>query len=123
MIKLYHKKLNSLDELRREKALKKVQSRNMLYDTVSGQNKTDDTTDTFREIVDTGIDFLSSKGVADKVIALAIPALGIAVRRLEKDLIKSFAKEFVAGYAKWKAIEIGTKAFFSILRKKYKKHY
>lgn len=112
MIKLYSKKLNSLEALRQEKAIKKAAIH-------SDVRNSDTNEEILPDFIQAGFDIISSKGLVDKLFAIALPALSLAGKKLEKDLLKSFAKEFLGGYAKWKAVELGLKAVASFFRKKY----
>lgn len=112
MIKLYSKKLNSLEALRQEKAIKKA----AIHSNIKNTDTTNE--EILPDFIQAGFDIISSKGIADKLFAIALPALNLAGKKLEKDLLKSFAKEFIGGYAKWKAIELGLKAAASFFRKK-----
>lgn len=126
MIKLYDKKLNSMDALKQEIALKKLEERNYFNNilgtdssapnepTVNGNATTDNDTD-WSEMLGIGIDFLTSKGISNKLMVLAVPAISLIGRKVEKNILKSFAKEFALGYLKWKALELGTKAIFSFI--------
>ncbi|MCB9047585.1 MAG: hypothetical protein H6550_15735 [Chitinophagales bacterium] len=121
MIKLYHKKLNSLEELRQEKAKVKHEANTAFTNILDGKNSTDGSAEsTVPDMIQAGLDVLTSKGITDKLFALVLPALRLAGRKIEKDILKSLAKEFVVGYAKWKAIELGTKAILSFFDKEHK---
>lgn len=120
MIKLYSKKLNSLEELRHEKALKKAAAHSPVNNPTENNTSSTDSSDEILNMIQTGFDVITSKGVVNKLFAIALPALSIAVQKLEKDLLKSFAKEFIAGYAKWKAIELSAKALLSLINRKRK---
>lgn len=122
MIRLYHKNLNSLDALRQEIAIKKAEAK-ATFSGVSdilpgaGNERGPEASD----IISAGLDVFTSKGIGNKLWALAVPALQLAGRKLEKDILKSFAKEFLVGYAKWKAIELGYKAASSFFPKRKKR--
>lgn len=121
-MKLYDKKMNTLAELRMELAAKHLEAdnyfRNALRPDFTSTEEGDTSSSEMNEWLQAGFDFLLSKGVADKVLALAIPALKLVGSRVEKNLLKSMAKDFVSGYAKWKALELGIKLAFSFLDKK-----
>lgn len=131
MIKLYDKKLNSMDALKQEIALKKLEEQNYFNNilgtdsTAQGEptantTATDNGTD-WSEMLGIGIDFLTSKGISNKLMVLAVPAISLIGRRVEKNILKSFAKEFALGYLKWKALELGTKALFSFIESRMEK--
>jgi len=122
MISLYHKNLNSLDALRQEIAIKKAEA-NATFSGVSDilPGAGNDSGTGASDIIGAGLDVFTSKGMGNKLWALAVPALQLAGRKLEKDILKSFAKEFLVGYAKWKAIELGFKAASSFFPKRKKR--
>lgn len=126
MIKLYDKKLNSIEALRQEIALKKLEERNYFNNILGtdssapneptgNSNATADNDTDWSAMLGVGFDVLTSKGVSNKLMALAVPAISLIGRKIEKDILKSFAKEFALGYLKWKALELGTKAVFSFI--------
>lgn len=129
MIKLYDKKLTSLQELKQEIALKKMEA-DTSFDNLLSTNTphhaptgepVDATDIDWAAMIGTGLDFITSKGTVNKMMALALPALKFAGSKMEKDLLKSLSKEFITGYAKWKAIEIGFKLASSMIRSKTNK--
>ena len=121
-MKLYDKKMNTLAELRMELAAKHLEADNYFSNAMrpdfSSAEEGDASSSEMNEWLQAGFDFLLSKGVADKVLALAIPALKLVGSRVEKNILKSIAKDFVTGYAKWKAIEYGIKFAFSFMERK-----
>lgn len=131
MIKLYDKKLNSMDALKQEIALKKLEEQNYFNNILGTDNTgqgdltanttaTDNDTD-WSEMLGIGIDLLTSKGLSNKLMALAVPAISLIGNKIEKNVLKSFAKEFAVGYLKWKALELGTKALFSFIDSRMEK--
>ena len=125
MIKLYDKKLTNLKELKQEIAMKRVEA-DTSFDNLLSTNTTRHHVPTGEPIdaadidwaamIGTGLDFITSKGTVNKMMALALPALKFAGSKMEKDLLKSLSKEFITGYAKWKAIELGFKLASRMLR-------
>lgn len=123
MIRLYHKNLNSLDALRQEIAIKKAEANTTFggFSDIASPGDTNSEGSDTSDIIGAGLDMFTSKGMGNKLWALAVPALQLAGRKLEKDILKSFAKEFLMGYAKWKAIELGFKAASSFFPKRKKR--
>ena len=114
MVKLYSKKLRSLDELRREKALKK-KAASESFDLLTPGPASGD-------FFPAMIDVVTSKGVINKLFALALPVLKLAGNKVEKNILKRLAIEVLSGYAKWKGTEIGLKALFRFVRQRRDKH-
>ena len=131
MIKLYDKKLTNLKELKQEIALKRVEADtsfdNLLstnstpkYATATGE-QVDDASIDWSAMIGTGLDFITSKGTVNKMMALAVPAMKLVGSKMEKDMLKSIGKEFITGYAKWKGIELGFKMVSRMVRSKINK--
>lgn len=114
MVNLYSKKLRSLDELRQEKALKKAEASAAFADTDSGPSL-------YGDLIPAIVDVVASKGAANKLWALGIPALKLAGASMEKSLLKKVAIEVLTGYAKWKGTEMGMGAIVRLIKKKYTK--
>lgn len=114
MVNLYSKKLRSLDELRREKALKKAEAAAAFTDTDSGPSL-------YGDLIPAIVDVIASKGAANKILALGIPALKLAGTVMEKSLLKKVAIEVLTGYAKWKGTEMGMQALVRLIKRKYAK--
>lgn len=131
MIKLYDRKLTNLKELKQEIALKRVEADtsfdNLLstnstpkYTTATGE-QVDDASIDWSAMIGTGLDFITSKGTVNKMMALAVPAMKLVGSKMEKDMLKSIGKEFITGYAKWKGIELGFKLVSRMVRSKINK--
>jgi hypothetical protein len=131
MIKLYDKKLTNLKELKQEIALKRVEA-DTSFDNLLSTNSTpkhatatgeqvDDGSIDWSAMIGTGLDFITSKGTVNKMMALAVPAMKLVGSKMEKDMLKSIGKEFITGYAKWKAIEFGFKLVSRMVRSKINK--
>lgn len=115
MVKLYSKKLTSLDELRREKALRKKEAAEV-FDNVFKPDPASD------GIIPALIDIATSKGIANKLLALAIPVAQMVGNKVEKNMLKRLAIEVLGGYAKWKGTEVGLKALFRYMKRRYERH-
>lgn len=114
MAKLYSKKLRNLEELRREKALKKQEASEAFDNLLTSDSSSGD-------FLPALLDVVTSKGVANKLFALALPALKIAGNKVEKNILKNLAIEVLGGYAKWKGSEMGIKALFRFMKRRYEK--
>lgn len=132
MIKLYDKKLTNLKELKQEIALKRAEADTSFDNLLSintdrpGQmpgspDSEDDGSIDWSAMISTGLDFITSKGTVNKMMALALPALRLAGSKMEKDILKSMAKEFIVGYAKWKGIEFGFKLALRFINSRFSK--
>lgn len=131
MIKLYDKKLTNLKELKQEIALKRAEADTSFDNLLSintdgpppmpGTPDSDDGSIDWSAMISTGLDFITSKGTVNKMMALALPALRLAGSKMEKDVLKSMAKEFIVGYAKWKGIEFGFKLAFRFINSRFSK--
>jgi hypothetical protein len=114
MVNLYSKKLRSLDELRREKALKKAEAAAAFDATDSGPSL-------YGDLIPAIVDVITSKGATNKLLALGIPALKLAGTIIEKSLLKKVAIEVLTGYAKWKGTEMGLSALLRLVKRKFEK--
>ena len=72
------------------------------------------------DTIETVTDFLMSKGVSEKLLALSIPVIGFLERKLEKETLKYIIKKITTGYLKWKMLEVGLDILISTIRKKPK---
>lgn len=133
-MKLYPKKLNSIEALERERRkLKRAIAETNPTD-VFGAGKTDkksrkqaatDTEETIggnENLLVTITDLLTSKGVADVVLSLISPLMGVLGRKAGKGILKPLAKEVLGGYVKWKLIEISYKTAVRFIRSKQHQH-
>lgn len=131
-MKLYDKKLRTMADLKQELALKKAEADNYFSNILSpsqtdvntaqpGGNTADSSNAWVNDLVVTGMDFITSKGLGDKLGAFALPALRLAGRRVENKLLTSAFKEFGLGYLKWKAIQIGCRFAYRTLKSKLEK--
>jgi hypothetical protein len=115
-MKLYPKKLNSLEELKREKHLllqtkKEIEQnsplslhfiKDSITDTIQGATNNEG-------IIGTLASVISSPSVADMLTSASKPVLEFATDKVGKGVLKSAAKEIIGGYLRWKAIELGYK--------------
>ncbi len=114
MVNLYSKKLRSLDELKREKALKKAEASAVFNNPETGDSA-------LADFVPAVLDAIISKGIPDKLMAVAIPVLQLAGSRVEKNILKKVAIEVLTGYAKWKGTELGISALLRLVKRRFEK--
>lgn len=107
-MKLYNKNLTSLKALRRERAMKQAEANISIKD-MFGQEGSDDIGATEVKPITVLMDLLTSHGLADKLLALSIPAMKIAGRKLERSFLKNVIKEVLLAYVKWKLVEFAFK--------------
>lgn len=117
MGKLYDTNLQSLAALRAEKTRRKADAENA-YQNLSISGAVGEKGGGVADWAGAGIDLLTSKGWADRLFAIAMPAIKLGAARLEKDVLKSLAKEFVTGYAKWKGLSLLYKVAKTFISKK-----
>lgn len=117
-MKLYPKRLNSLEELKKEKhmlilAKKKSELPDVLsfgLPILNGFGKKKDTEQAATDdniVVDLIASFIESPDLSNLVSTVARPILNYASDKAGTSILKSAAKEVIGGYAKWKAIELG----------------
>lgn len=132
-MKLYPKKLNSIEALQAEKRRLKAQAHIALGDVVSPEKKSNSSANTHQKSEkDTPFDLVqdllsgflynnSPARLADTAVKVAIPILKYVGVKVEQKAVKSIAKDVILSYAKWKAIELGYKSVYSYFRAKWKK--
>lgn len=109
-MRLYNKNLTSIDELRREQALLKARSENTISNLFSNNRNVaqgnarhaSDNSDI--NFLQTGLDFATSVGAWNKAFALAIPALKLVGRKVQKSTLQVIAKDVLSAYLKWKLV-------------------
>ena len=116
-MRLYPKRLNSLEELRKEKhMLMLAKNKSALPDVLSfdlpilsglGKKKDKEEAEDDNIVVDLITSFIESPDLSNLVSSVAKPLLSYATDKAGTRMLKSAAKEVIGGYAKWKAIELG----------------
>lgn len=107
-MKLYPKKLNNLEDLKREKQrlkeeLKSIEDKGLISkDDFFGEIGGGD-------IIGTATGLLKGGSIKDAALAVGMPLLKLAGSTLEAATIKKIAKNVVGGYAKWQAIQLAYK--------------
>ncbi len=119
-MKLYKKQLNSLEELKKEKRrLKNKLDETQLFS--APESITNETATGSPDLLGAFMEMISSPSAAGTVGSLAMPLLSMAGKKISKKYLLRFAKEFIGGYAKWKAVEIGYKAARSYIKSRKRK--
>jgi hypothetical protein len=129
-MKLYTKRLHSLEELQREKhvlkyALKHSESDNFLR--MGGgkgekkKNKKEAEEETTDWMAIAG-DFLTSKNAGDVALTMGLPLLKMFGLKAGKGIFKNVAKEVFSAYIKWKLVEISYKTALRFIRSKQHQH-
>lgn len=113
-MKIYHKKLNSLEELKREKHVllyaKKHTASEDLFSPgqimpKSASAPSGNTTNVMAIIGD----LLTSKSATSMGLTLGVPLVKMLGLKASKSVLKPLVREVVGGYIKWKLIHFGIK--------------
>ncbi|MBS1779538.1 MAG: hypothetical protein JST70_09465 [Bacteroidetes bacterium] len=119
-MKLYKKQLNSIEELKKEKRrLKAKLDETQLFS--APESITKETATGSPDLLGALTEMISSPSAAGTIGSLAMPLLSMAGKKISKKYLLRFAKEFIGGYAKWKAVEIGYKAARSYIKSRKRK--
>jgi len=124
-MKLYSRKLNSLEELKREKHVLKYAAKHTddVFD--FGKAKTKDGDDTEEALgagmLGTVISAFGSKSLFNTILAVAPPILSMVSKRSsssrkKKSPLESLAKELILGYVKWKAVQMAYRGVMLIFK-------
>ncbi|OJW83514.1 MAG: hypothetical protein BGO69_08570 [Bacteroidetes bacterium 46-16] len=133
-MRLYRKQLNSIEELRREKAAlqllrKKTEQEDIfsMKDIVPsfGKKEKSDKDDEYRKEAE-GLfasvkDMLGGLDIATLLPLILNPLEAIAGKKIRNKIILPLLKELVGSYLKWKAVELGFDAIKHFAKKKKKK--
>ena len=119
---LYPKKLNSLEELRREKyALKFAQKQANDKDFFSVESK-DAGGVANASIVGTALSLLTSPSLLNTVITVAPSLINLTGSKKAKNtFIQRLAKEIIGGYLKWKVVQMGLRGINIFLKSRKRK--
>lgn len=119
-MKLYKKQLSSIEELKLEK--QKLKKKLKDTDVFSmPENSKEDAGLSGANLVGTVADLISSPSIAGTVGSIAMPLVSLAGKKIQKKYFLRIAKEFIGGYAKWKAIELAYKAARSYIKSRKRK--
>lgn len=123
-MKLYTKQLNSIDELKREKQrlkkeLKEKEQKGFfsLSDVLPGN----DAPGKGDGIINKAAGMLGGSGITGLLMNIGGPLLSMATGKAKNKILKTVAKEFLGGYVKWKAVELGYRAVKMAVNKAKKK--
>jgi hypothetical protein len=127
-MKLYTKKLNSLEELKREKHVLKYAAKHTddVFDFNKAKAKDDDTEDALGAgMLGTVISAFGSKSIFNTVLAIAPPVLSMMSKRSsssrkKKSPLESLAKEVIMGYIKFKALQMAYRGVMLAVKSKKK---
>ena len=110
-MKLYAKKLHSLEELKREKHVLRYAAKHsddlLSFKDLGKNTSTDEAAGA--GMLGTLISAFGSKSLFNSVLAMAPPLLALISKRSsrrKKNPIESLAKEVLFGYVKWKALQM-----------------
>jgi hypothetical protein len=110
-MRLYSKKLHSLEELKREKHVLKYAAKHsddtLNFNDLGKHTSTDDAAGA--GMLGTLISAFGSKSMFNTVLAMAPPLLALVSKRSgrkKKNPLESLAKEVIFGYVKWKAVQM-----------------
>ena len=130
-MKLYHKQLHSLEELKREKhvmkyAVKHTDDWLSFKEMSKGARPKDAAT---LGMLGSVISAVSSKSIFSTALTVVPAILNMMPRReakKKKGILESLAKEVILGYVKWKAIQMSYRAIMMLINatkdKKEKEH-
>ena len=114
-MKLYTKKLNSLEELKREKQVMKYAKKHTTSQgffplekvTADNKRKTAEDEAPFNQsdILSILGDLMTSKSTASVLLSLGLPLIKLVGRKAEKNVFRTVGFEILGGYLKWKAIQ------------------
>lgn len=129
-MKLYPKKLNSVEELRKEKRMLRKKTKEAAQDDLfsfeqPGNKKNNAQQDEGNNLADyiaafSGI--MSSRSVVDGALAALPLILRLLPDAKVKKVLGNVAKEFAGGYLKWKGIELGYRFIKRYIVSRKKKH-
>ncbi len=115
---LYHKQLNSVADLRREKKRLKVNRKvaKNNAEEVERAKEGDDDRGPLASFISIAGDLLSSQGTKSALSSIAMPLFSMALGKAKNGFLKKVAKEVIGGYVKWKAIDFGVTLAMRFIR-------
>ena len=132
-MRLYSKKLHSLEELKREKHVLRYAAKHsddvLNLSDLGKSTSTDDAAGA--GMLGTRISAFGSKSLFNTVLAMAPPLLALVSKgsgRKKKNPLESIAKEVIFGYVKWKAVQMAYRGVMLLVKsrkeedKKEKEH-
>ncbi|WP_276132367.1 hypothetical protein [Polluticoccus soli] len=109
-MRLYPKKLNSLEELKREKQVLKYARKHSkpegFMDMIPKPSAKEDKQS---DILSFAGDLLTSRSTIDTLMTLGLPMLKLVGRKTEKSFLKTVVGEVFGGYIKWKVLQMGVR--------------
>lgn len=133
-MKLYPKKLKSIEELQAEKQRLKAGAHLSMGDMVASDNKNQTTKgsssknssdglglESILETITTLVYSGSPSKLVNTAVMVAVPVFEYFGIKAGQKAIKAVARDVVLGYAKWKALELGYKGVYSYLRSRMRR--
>jgi hypothetical protein len=129
-MKLYPKKLNSLEELKREKQVLKYAKKHttsngfLPFEKIKGEGSmTAAEPNAFNQsdVLSIFGDLATSKSLTSAALSLGLPLLKLAGRKAEKGVFRTVGGEIIGGYLKWKVIQFAFKRIKGMMSSKKKK--
>lgn len=122
-MKLYPKKLKSLEDLKREKqvllyAKKHTASQDLFSADQLIPKSKQPASGTASNVMAIAGDLLTSKSVTDIAMTLGVPAIKMLGLKAGKGVFKGLFKEVFVGYMKWKLIHFGITTAINIAKSK-----
>ena len=109
-MKLYPKKLNSLEELKREKQVLKYARKHSKAEgldiNIPKPTRSEEKQSDFLSFAG---DLLTSRSTGDMLMTVGLPLIKLIGRKTEKSFLKTFVGEVFGGYVKWKILQLGVK--------------
>lgn len=122
-MRLYPKKLHSLEELKREKQVLKYAKKHTHADGLLDiKANTPPGADKQSDILSMLGDLATSKSFSDIALTVGLPMLKLAGRKVEKSFLKTFLGEVIGGYMKWKLLQMGMRGVRLFIRMQKSKH-
>lgn len=120
---LYPKKLNSLEELRREKyALMYARDEADKKDFFSIKSK-DAGGVANASIIGTAMSLLTSRSLLSTLVTVAPSLINLSGSKKAKNtFLQRFAKEIIGGYVKWKVLQMGFRGLKMFTNSRKRKH-
>jgi len=123
-MKLYSKKLNSVEELKREKHVLKYALKHSGSDdwlNLNNLGSSDPRTENAAGagVLGTVISAFGNKSMLNTILAMAPPVISLATKRRRKPeagFLQRAAREVVTGYIKWKAIQMVYRGIMMVVK-------
>jgi hypothetical protein len=120
---LYHKQLNSVADLRREKKRLKIDRKvaRKNAEAVEQAKEGSEEGNPLASFISMAGELLSSKSTKSALSGIAMPLFSMALGRAKHGFLQKAAKEVIGGYIKWKAIDYGVTLAMRFIRRQKNK--